>query len=497
MSAPPLRIHPDDDVAVALTPLAAGEQVLVGEAEITLHEAIPAAHKLSLRHIAAGEAVRKYGEHIGKASADIPPGAWVHTHNLATGLAQAAAYSFSGDTPVPPTQDTGQTFLGFQRTDGDVGIRNEVWVIPTVGCVNTTAQRLCAAARERFADRAIDGIHTFSHPYGCSQLGDDHRLTQRFLAGLVRHPNAGAVLVLGLGCENNNLAEFREALGPVDPQRVAFLDAQDPDDEIAAGLAALAPLVDHAADAIRSPCPLGALRVGLKCGGSDAFSGITANTVVGVLSDRLCAAGGTSVLTEVPEMFGAEHLLMARARDRQVYDATVALVEEFKHYFTRHGQPVYENPSPGNKEGGISTLEEKSLGCTQKGGTGPVIDVLAIGQRPERTGLHLLDGPGNDMVAITGLAAAGCHLVLFTTGRGTPLGGPVPTLKISSNSELAAHKPHWIDFDAGRLLAGDTDLPRLGDELLDLLLTTAGGRPARNESNGYREIAIFKDGVTL
>jgi len=382
------------------------------------------------------------------------------------------------------------------RPDGDVGIRNELWIIPTVGCVNEIAQSLARRLRATGLPAGVDGVQAFSHPHGCSQLGADHASTQQILAGLARHPNAGGVLLVGLGCENNTMASFRALLPDADSGRYRFMSVQESPDETAEGLKLLGELATYAAQTRRTPVPLARLRVGLKCGGSDGFSGLTANPVVGAFSDRLVSAGGTSVLTEVPEMFGAEALFLNRCVTPGVFTDCVDMINNFKAYFQRHGQAVYENPSPGNKDGGITTLEEKSLGCLQKGGASAVVDVLPYGGRVAKPGLNFLTGPGNDIVSLTALTAAGAHLVLFTTGRGTPLGGPVPTLKIASNSELAARKPGWIDFDAGRLIGG-VPLPVLADELLDYVLATADGRPTRNEENGFREIAIFKDGVTL
>ena len=439
--------------------------------------------KYALCEIRKGEAVVKYGNPIGRATKDIHIGEWVHSHNLATNLSGELTYTYEPESKPFPVKETDRTFSGYLRKNGDVGIRNEVWIIPTVGCVNKVAQAI--------AERT--GAFAFPHPFGCSQLGDDQATTQKVLRGLVNHPNAGGVLVLGLGCENNNLAVFKHTLGKFDPDRVKFLNCQDETDEIAAGVKIVRDLQAYAAIFSRQPVPVSKLRVGLKCGGSDGYSGITANPLVGRFSDALITAGGSCVLTEVPEMFGAEHLLMKRCVDRTVFEKTVALVNNFKAYYAAHGQVCYENPSPGNKAGGITTLEEKSLGCVQKGGSAPVVDVLDYGDTVRKNGLSLLNGPGNDMVACTNLTAAGCHLILFTTGRGTPLGAPVPTVKIATNRSLADRKPAWIDFDASPVLDGK-DLDR---DFFDLVLSVASGKKTKNETNGYREISIFKDGVTL
>lgn len=440
-------------------------------------------HKYALRDIKKGENIIKYGNPIGHATADIKAGEHVHTHNVATNLSGTLTYTYDDAVVEFPTADTGRTFMGYVRENGEVGIRNEIWIINTVGCVNKIAERLAA----------LTGAYAFVHPFGCSQLGDDQALTQKILRGLVNHPNAAGVLVLGLGCENNNIPLFKEILGEYNEERVRFLNCQDVEDEIAAGVAIIEELKAYADQFKPVELPASRLRVGLKCGGSDGYSGISANPLVGRFSDKLIAMGGSCVLTEVPEMFGAEHLLMQRCIDRDIFNKTVSLINDFKDYYTRHNQVVYENPSPGNKKGGITTLEEKSLGCVQKGGSAPVVDVLDYGDTLSKNGLSLLNGPGNDIVAITNLTAAGAHMILFTTGRGTPLGGPVPTVKVATNHDLASRKQEWIDFDSSPVLEG-TDLD---EAFLSYVLEVASGKQTKNEINGYREISIFKDGVTL
>lgn len=440
-------------------------------------------HKYALRDITKGENVIKYGNPIGHATADIKAGEHVHTHNLATNLSDNLTYTYTPSDLKVEIRDEGKTFMGYVRPNGDVGIRNEVWIINTVGCVNKIAERLAA----------LTGAYAFPHPFGCSQLGDDQEITQKVLRGLVNHPNAAGVLVLGLGCENNNIELFKTVLGEYDPQRVKFLNCQDHDNEIEAGVALLEELKAYAAQFKPQAIPVSKLRVGLKCGGSDGYSGITANPLVGRFSDKLIEMGGSCILSEVPEMFGAEHLLMQRAESRAIFDKTVSLINDFKDYYKRHDQVVYENPSPGNKKGGITTLEEKSLGCVQKAGSAPVVDVLDYGDQISKNGLSLLNGPGNDIVAITNLTAAGAHLILFTTGRGTPLGAPVPTVKVATNHNLATRKRIWIDFDASPVLEGKD----IDQEFLNFVLDVASGKETKNEQQGYREISIFKDGVTL
>ena len=443
-------------------------------------------HKYALVKIKSGENIIKYGFPIGHATCDIEIGEHVHTHNVKTNLEGMLEYTYSPIDCEIQKSEKELFFEGYVRENGDVGIRNDIWIVNTVGCVNKTAQRLAQ----------ITGAKYFSHPYGCSQLGDDHLTTQKILCAMVNHPNAGGVLVLGLGCENNNIKEMKRVLGEYNPSRVKFLNCQDEEDEIAAGVALIDELKAYADTFKRQKINLSKLRVGLKCGGSDAYSGISANPLVGSLCDTLVSLGGSCVLTEVPEMFGAEHLLMERCESKEIFDKTVSLINDFKDYFSRHGQVIYENPSPGNKDGGITTLEEKSLGCVQKGGHAPVVDVLDIGETLTKNGLSLLNGPGNDMVAVTNLMASGAHLILFTTGRGTPLGAPVPTLKLATNSSLAKRKSSWIDFDASPVLDG-VPMSDLTGDLLSLIIEVASGKEAKNEKNGYSEIAIFKEGVTL
>jgi altronate hydrolase len=466
---------------------------------------IPAGHKVALKDMKAGEKVIKYGLVIGRLTSDVRPGDHVHTHNMQTLLSETPVYHYNPKPAGSTTTASGPaTFLGYKRPDGQVGTRNEIWIVPTVGCVNRSADALARWANTELCGdgRGIDGCYAWTHPYGCSQLGGDHDNTRAILADLCRHPNAGAVLVISLGCENNTPESFKALLGDYakDTQRMAFLTTQDFPDEIAEGKRLLRTLAANAAKAKREECPASSLILGMKCGGSDGFSGITANALVGLVCDRHTSGGGTAILTEVPEMFGAEQLLMDRAASKEVYEQIVGLINGFKDYFTRHGQTVYENPSPGNRAGGITTLEDKSCGCVQKGGSATVTGVYKYGQRIDKKGLVLLEGPGNDIVSTTVQTAAGAQMLLFTTGRGTPLGAPAPTVKIASNSTLAQKKSGWIDFDAGRML-NCKDAPAkqaLADELYRKILDIASGKiPTRNEINGYREIAIFKNGVTL
>jgi altronate hydrolase len=491
-----VRVRPTDDVAVAVDALEPGDVITVGDDTISIREAVPAGHKVALRSLGVGDVVHKYGWAIGRLTAAVEAGDWIHSHNLKTQLEGTLDYTFE-PTPRAEAPRVARTWEGFKRADGRVGTRNEVWVINTVGCVNWAAEKIARSANERFAG-VIDGVHAFAHPYGYSQLGDDLGHTRQLLAGLMRHPNAGGVLVLGLGCENNQMDALLAEAGEVDRSRIRFFNTQDVFDEVQSGVAALNELVERMRDDRRETVPASALVLGNKCGGSDGFSGITANPLVGRVADRLTAAGGTVLLTEVPEMFGAERVLMNRAASEPVYRDVVGMVNSFKEYFLRHGQPVYENPSPGNKAGGLTTLEEKSLGAIQKGGSSTVTSVLRYGQKVRVPGLALLEAPGNDGVSSTAMVASGATVLCFTTGRGTPLGFPAPTIKVASNSEIARKKPHWIDFDAGRLLDDPTAMDRLADELLDFVLDVASGKTlTNNERNDVREIAIWKEGVTL
>lgn len=489
-----LKIHPDDLVAVALAPLSAGTVVEIQDQTVTLKEDIPQGHKFALADIRAGKLVIKYGSPIGVAKEDISCGAWVHTHNIKTGLGDLLTYTYEPNgMPVTPTNEL--YFQGYRREDGKVGVRNEIWIIPTVGCVNNVAGAIERRAQALKTDN-IDSIAAFPHPYGCSQMGDDQENTRKILADLIQHPNAGGVLVLGLGCENSNIDVLKPYIGDYDEKRVKFLVCQESEDEVEDALKLIEELVQYADGFTREPISCSELVIGMKCGGSDGLSGITANPTVGGFSDLLISKGGTTILTEVPEMFGAETILMNRCENEKIFSETVDLINDFKNYFKRHDQTIYENPSPGNKKGGISTLEDKSLGCTQKSGSAPVVDVLPYGERVKTHGLNLLSAPGNDLVASTALAAAGAHIVLFTTGRGTPFASPVPTMKISSNSALASKKNNWIDFNCG-VLTEDTTLEQLSEQLFDYVLEVASGSPVKSEQAGFHDMAIFKQGVTL
>ncbi|MCW9716533.1 UxaA family hydrolase [Avibacterium sp. 21-594] len=491
-----IKIHNKDNVAVALQDLKAGTLLNVEGQQIILKTDINRGHKFALTDILAYQNVVKYGYPIGHTLLNITAGEHIHVHNVKTNLSDINDYKYLPELTTLSKQPPDRDVQIYRRKNGDIAIRNELWIIPTVGCVVGIANQI----RKRFIQQNnlsdIDGVFTFNHSYGCSQLGDDHENTKMMLQNMVKHPNAGAVLVIGLGCENNQVADFEKTLGEYDQNRVKFMISQHFDDEIETGIKLLQQLYQEMRQDHRQAGKLSEVKFGLECGGSDGFSGITANPMLGNFSDYLLSHGGTTVLTEVPEMFGAEHILMSHCQNEKIFHKTVEMVNNFKQYFIQHNQPIYENPSPGNKAGGITTLEDKSLGCTQKAGHSQVIDVLKYNERLKTKGLNLLSAPGNDAVATSALAGAGCHMVLFTTGRGTPYGGFVPTMKIATNSELAQKKKHWIDFDAGRLVHNMT-MNELLNDFIDLVVNIVNGQPTKNEINEFRELAIFKSGVTL
>ena len=491
-----LKINPADSVVVCLQAKKKGEIIEVDGQQITVCQDIPAGHKVLIKDVKKGEDIIKYGYPIGHACEDLKAGEWVNENNLKTNLSGTLKYTYNPVNEELSIKKENRTFKGYVRKNGDVGVRNEIWVVPTVGCVNGIAERLVKELKRETHEEGVDAIYAWHHNYGCSQLSDDHENTRKVLRDICLHPNAGAVLVLSLGCENNQPDDFMKMLGDYDKNRIKLLVAQKVEDEMKAGMAILRELYDIARQDQREEVPVSKLRVGLKCGGSDGFSGITSNPLVGEFSDWLVAQGGTSVLTEVPEMFGAETILMNRCRTEDLFNQTVSMTNNFKVYFLSHGEPVGENPSPGNKAGGISTLEDKALGCVQKCGKALVSGVMEYGDRLQHNGLNLLSAPGNDLVAATALASCGCHIVLFTTGRGTPFGTFVPTMKIATNPDLARRKQNWIDFSAGQLVEGRT-MQELLPEFIDKVLAVASGEQARNEANDYREISIFKNGVTL
>ena len=492
-----IKINPADSVVVCLRPFQKGETIEVDGKSVTLLQDTPAGHKVLINDAAQGDNIIKYGYPIGHAKEDLKEGQWVNENNLKTNLSGTLSYEYHPVNEKLNIPADNRTFNGYRRKNGEVGIRNEVWIVPTVGCVNGIAERLASLLEKETQLEGIDAVHAWHHNYGCSQLSGDHENTRKVLRDIVLHPNAGAVLVLSLGCENNQPDDFMAMLGDYDHDRIKLLVTQKVEgDEVEAGMEILRGLYNIAKQDKREACPLNELRVGLKCGGSDGFSGITANPLVGEFSDFLVAQGGTSILTEVPEMFGAETILMNRCETPALFEQTVKLINDFKEYFLSHGEPVGENPSPGNKAGGISTLEDKALGCTQKCGRAPVSGVLGYGDRLQVKGLNLLSAPGNDLVASTALAASGCQIVLFTTGRGTPFGTFIPTMKISTNSNLFHNKPNWIDFNAGQLVEG-RPMKEVLNDFIDKIISVANGEPSQNEKNGYREISIFKNGVTL
>lgn len=489
-----IKINENDNVAVALDVIPENTTVNVAGSDVTTTMEIPAGHKFALEDMPEATPVIKYGFRIGNTTAAVKKGEWIHTHNLKTGLGDLLEYSYEPDFAEEKfTEDA--AFMGYNRKNGKVGVRNEIWIIPTVGCVNNVASKIAELSKDLVCEN-IEAVCAFPHPYGCSQMGDDQEHTRQILANLINHPNAGGVLVLGLGCENSNIDVLKGYMGEIDTDRVKFLVSQESDDEIAEGVEIVKGLAQYASQFKREPISVSKLIIGMKCGGSDGFSGITANPTVGRFSDILISKKGTTILTEVPEMFGAETILMNRCANEELFNKTVDLINDFKNYFKSHNQTIYENPSPGNKKGGISTLEDKSLGCTQKSGNAIVKGVLAYGEIVSTPGLNLLSAPGNDLVAATALAASGAHIVLFTTGRGTPFACPVPTMKISSNSRLAGKKENWIDFNAGVVAEGE-DLDTAGQRLFDEVVAVASGKEVKSEKAGFHDMAIFKQGVTL
>lgn len=488
-----LIIHPDDNVMIALMDLKK-DQIIN---HITLKEDVSKGHKIALCDLVSGQNIIKYGYPIGHTTKPILQGEHVHTHNLSTNLNDVIEYEYHPQFERYEVKPKNRDVYVYRRSNGEVGIRNELWIVPTVGCiVGQTKQLADLFMREVNPDPDFDGIHLFGHQFGCSQMGDDHENTKETLQNIAKHPNAGGVLVLGLGCENNQVKAFRESFGAYDPTRVKFLVMQEVEDELESGLAILKELYETMKHDQREKADISELRIGLKCGGSDGLSGITANPLLGKLSDYITHHGGTTVLTEVPEMFGAEQILMRRAINEQVFHKTVKLINDFKAYYKKNNQVIYDNPSPGNKNGGISTLEDKSLGCTQKAGLSVVCDVLNQTDRLKTKGLNLISAPGNDLVSVTTLGMSGCQMVLFSTGRGTPFGGFIPTIKVSTNSEIYHKKPNWIDFNAGSLTEG-VQMDALLEDFIDFIVEVANGKKTRNEINHFREIGIFKTGVIL
>ena len=492
-----IKINPKDNVLIVLKDYKKGEHISFENIDLELKEDINRGHKIALCSIKAGENIIKYGMPIGHALSDIEKGEWVHVHNTKTNLKDLDTYSYTPNFIEKNLNLPAREVNVYKRKNGNIGIRNELWIVPTVGCVNGIAQRIMEKFLSEVGELKIDGINVLTHNYGCSQLGEDHINTRTILQNVVKHPNAGGVLVLGLGCENNQVADFKKTMGKYDEERIKFLICQDVEDEIKEGKNILLSLYEIMKNDKREKTSISSVNFGLECGGSDGLSGITANPMLGEFSDYVISHGGTSVLTEVPEMFGAETLLMERCKDKETFEKCVSLINDFKEYFIKHDQEIYENPSPGNKKGGITTLEDKSLGCTQKSGVSKVIDVLKYGEVLKEKGLNLLSAPGNDLVATSALAASECHIVLFTTGRGNPYGGFVPTVKISTNTELYNKKRNWIDFNAGKLVTENISLEELTTEFIDYIIKVINGEKVNNEKNKFQELAIFKSGVTL
>lgn len=489
-----LKVNPKDNVAVAVKNIS--KDTFIEEFGIKTREDIKKGHKFALKNIKKGEDIIKYGMPIGHATKDIKVGEWVHVNNLKTNLSDIIEYKYDKKNIELPKDllDDNLFFEGYLREDGRAGVRNEIWIVPAVGCINKVCSNVKKMAEKKYPDMTFQVLN---HTHGCSQLGEDLETTRKLLAGLIKNPNAGGVLVVSLGCENNQIDEFKKFLEPINDKRIKFITAQEVDDEYERSLELIDELYSYVSSFKLEALPIAKLTVGFKCGGSDGLSGLAANPLCGYTSDKLVANGAKTILTEVPEMFGAEKLLMNRAINEEVFSNLVDMINNFKQYFKSYGQSIYENPSPGNKDGGISTLEDKSLGCIQKGGHSNVVDILDIGQQAKKSGLNLLNGPGNDQVSCTNLAASGCSIIVFTTGRGTPFGSVVPTIKMATNSEIAEKKPNWIDFNAGKIIDEDISFEELRDEFIKYLLEVASGKETNNEKNDFREIALFKNGVIL
>lgn len=451
---------------------------------LTETDNIPAGHKVALCDINKDDFVIKYGQIIGRATQFIPKGSWVHSHNLRSHLDEKMEYEYNYKAFNPEIK--AGTFLGYKRDKGRAGIRNEIYIIPTVGCVNNVCMRvekLC----QKYVKGSIDGIFALTHQFGCSQLGEDNDNIKKLLCSVALNPNASYVLFVGLGCENNGLDGIKEYLKPFNRDNIAYFNCQEVEDDVSYAVDIIKGFADKVKDLKREEVSLKELCIGLKCGGSDGYSGLTANPLVGTITDKFVSLGASAILTEVPEMFGAEQLLMNKCKDKQVFVKYKEMIENFKAYYTDNGFPVYENPSPGNKKGGITTLEEKSLGCVEKAGSTEIVDVLEYGELVTKSGVSVLNAPGNDLIASTALAASGCQIVLFTTGRGTPFSTFVPTMKIATNDRLSNFKSNWIDFNAFSMNA---------EGLFDIIMSTVNGvYKCKNEDQ--REIAFYKTGVTL
>lgn len=480
-----LRLHPKDNVALALRPLPSGARVSVEGISLFTRDPIPYGHKVALVSIPKGGRIIKYGYPIGRAVRSISPGEHVHVHNTESGRAH-------GDTARPVIREESSliprfpqdTFLGFRRQDGRVGVRNHVLVMASVHCVNGGVERI---------GREVPGVVALPHIYGCSQLGEDLAQTRRVLEGYVSHPNVGATLIVGLGCEALPTRELVDGLRDRG-YRVELLLLQEIGGSRAAvrkGKELAAELLGEVGKLRPEPVPLSELVVGVECGGSDAWSGVTANPAVGAIADALVAHGGTVILSEVTEFIGAEHILAARAISPEVGKAILRAVARREGVAVEMGVDLRgAQPSPGNMEGGLTTIEEKSLGAIVKGGTTPVREFLGYGERPSARGLVVMDTSGNDLESVTGMVAGGAQVVLFTTGRGTPVGNPiVPVIKISSNTPLYERMRDDLDFDAGSILRGEPPTS-VAARLAALLLEVAGGRPTQAEVWGHREFAI-------
>lgn len=496
-----IKLYPQDTVALATSELKKGQTVTVDGETITLLDDIPNAHKIALKDFETGEAVRKYDNIIGYASKPIKKGEWIHSHNEVTGLGKSKEYTYDFNPISIFPGESDKTFMGYDRADGGAGIRNHLAIISTVFCANGPLRKLARMAEAKYpATENFDGIIAFDQEFGCSQTGKDLVTTCKIIAGIAKNANFGGVLLVSNGCEMAIPSVLEQYMGDYDKKRIRTLTLQEVEDEFTAGMELIDEIMEEMKDDKRTPININRLHIAMNCGGSDGYSGITANTLLGTLCDTLVKEGAIMNMTEVPEMMGAEHILMNRAADKSIFDDIVKMMYDYDAYFARYGEKAADNPTQGNKAGGLTTLEEKSLGCIQKGGHCAVMEVLEYGERATKNGFVLVSGPGNDLAGVSGQIAAGAVLTIFTTGRGTPCGFAGPTFRLASNTALATRKSNWIDYDAGRLLTAKTpeEVEALNKELYDAIMATVNGQyRTRTEENGYYILGALKDGVTL
>ncbi len=498
-----ILLSPDDNIGVARRDLRCGLQITTPRGVIALQESIPMGHKAALCGIPRGGSVYKYAQVIGRARRPIECGEWVHVHNLELAHGQGTL-EYAVESPRPPELPDGlpRMFLGYRRGDGRVGTRNHVVVVPTSNCSSHVCERIAEEVRKE-AEDGVDGVFAVPHTDGCAQhTGPDIEQLERTLKGIIAHPNVCAALVVALGCEVNSLTRYcGPGMETIYGKPAAALEIQASGGTVkavAAGVAKVHSLVEAAASCPRTEEPVGHLTIGLNCGGSDAFSGISANPALGYASDLLVGAGGTVVLAETPEIYGAEQVLTRRAADIKTGKELVRIIERYCEYAARFGATMDSNPAPGNLRGGITNIVEKSLGAVMKGGTTTLNGVIDYAERIAGKGLIVMDTPGYDPVSITGLAAGGCNLIAFTTGRGSGIGFPiVPVLKIASNSRIFRLMADNMDVNAGDILDGNSDIREKGIEIYRQIVRAASGERTRSEILGHREFAPWRIGPVM